>query len=46
MIAAMDRVVWLENGRIVEDGAPQDLLQLPDTRFSRWMSRQREEGQR
>ncbi|MDF1488558.1 ABC transporter ATP-binding protein [Tessaracoccus caeni] len=44
MIAGLDRVVWLENGRIVEDGAPQDLLRLPGTRFARWMSSHSEEA--
>lgn len=37
-IATLDRVVWLEDGRIVEDGAPGALAADPDTRFARWMA--------
>ncbi len=40
-IAAMDRVVWLEGGRIVEQGAPADLVRRPDSRFARWISEQK-----
>lgn len=32
-----DRIIWLENGRILEEGRPLDLLQDPESRFSRWM---------
>ncbi|PNH85665.1 ABC transporter ATP-binding protein [Arthrobacter sp. AFG20] len=32
-----DRIVWLENGRIVEDGRPEELLRDPGSRFARWM---------
>ncbi|WP_211881527.1 ABC transporter ATP-binding protein [Pseudarthrobacter albicanus] len=32
-----DRVIWLEDGRIIEEGRPAELLQDPDSRFSRWM---------
>jgi ATP-binding cassette subfamily B protein len=35
-----DRVVWLEDGRIVEEGRPDVLLQDPETRFARWMGDQ------
>ncbi|MCB5275629.1 putative ABC transporter ATP-binding protein [Arthrobacter sp. SO5] len=34
---ACDRIVWLEDGRITEEGRPAELLQDPDSRFSRWM---------
>lgn len=34
-----DRVVWLEGGRIVEDGAPDDLLRRPDSRLHAWVGR-------
>jgi ABC-type glutathione transport system ATPase component len=32
-----DRIVWLENGSIVEEGRPEDLLRDPGSRFARWM---------
>lgn len=32
-----DRVIWLDEGRIVEEGRPLDLLQDPASRFSQWM---------
>ena len=32
-----DRIIWLEDGRILEEGRPLELLQDPDSRFSRWM---------
>jgi ATP-binding cassette subfamily B protein len=32
-----DRIVWLENGRIVEEGRPEELLRDPGSRFARWM---------
>ncbi|CAH0203975.1 putative ABC transporter ATP-binding protein TM_0288 [Arthrobacter sp. Bi83] len=35
-----DRVIWLEDGRIVEEGRPDELLQDPETRFARWMGDQ------
>ncbi len=34
---ACDRIIWLEDGRIVEEGPPARLLQDPESRFSRWM---------
>ncbi len=34
---ACDRVLWLEDGRIIEQGRPSQLLQDPDSQFSRWM---------
>ena len=36
MIRSLDRLLWLEDGRIVEDGTPADLLTDPDTRISAW----------
>lgn len=35
-----DRVIWLEDGEIVEDGRPQPLLANPDSRFAGWVRRQ------
>jgi ATP-binding cassette subfamily B protein len=32
-----DRIVWLEDGRITEDGRPLKLLEDPESRFSKWM---------
>jgi ATP-binding cassette subfamily B protein len=32
-----DRVIWLEDGRIVEQGRPSELLQDAENRFARWM---------
>jgi ATP-binding cassette subfamily B protein len=32
-----DRVLWLEDGRIVEDGPPADLMDQPDSRLAGWM---------
>jgi ATP-binding cassette subfamily B protein len=32
-----DRVLWLEDGRIVEDGPPTDLMDQPDSRLAGWM---------
>ncbi len=43
MIRGLDRVVWLEDGRIVEDGAPSDLAAAADSRFSRWIRSQTDE---
>ncbi|MCI2956220.1 ABC transporter ATP-binding protein/permease [Agromyces atrinae] len=31
-----DRVVWLEGGRIVEDGTPAELMAQPDSRLGAW----------
>ncbi|MCU1531184.1 MAG: transporter ATP-binding protein [Arthrobacter sp.] len=32
-----DRVIWLEDGRIIEDGTPSELLQDNESRFAKWM---------
>ncbi|WP_314457836.1 ABC transporter ATP-binding protein [uncultured Microbacterium sp.] len=34
-----DRVLWLEDGRIVEDGAPHELIERADSRVHAWMRR-------
>lgn len=34
---ACDRIIWLEDGRIAEEGPPARLLQDPGSRFSRWI---------
>lgn len=41
MLQGLDRVVWLENGSILEDGSPQDLLADPQSRLARWAEAQR-----
>lgn len=41
-VQGLDRVLWLEDGRILEDGAPQKLLADPDTKLSRWAAVQQE----
>ena len=43
MVRGLDRVVWLEDGRIVEDGSPQDLAADPTSRVAQWMSDQAED---
>ncbi|WP_394214832.1 ABC transporter transmembrane domain-containing protein [Brachybacterium vulturis] len=40
-VAGLDRVLWLEEGRILEDGTPAQLAADPDSRYSRWMIEQR-----
>lgn len=35
-----DRVIWLEDGEIIEDGTPQSLLANPNSRFTGWVRRQ------
>ncbi|GMA27948.1 ABC transporter ATP-binding protein [Arenivirga flava] len=35
-VRGADRVLWLEDGRIVEDGRPADLLERPGSRFATW----------
>lgn len=34
---ACDRIIWLEDGRIIEEGAPLELLQDPNSHFALWM---------
>lgn len=34
-VAIADRVLVLEHGRVIEDGAPDDLLQVPDGHYAR-----------
>jgi len=43
MVRGLDRVVWLEDGRIVEDGSPQDLAADPTSRVAQWMRDQAED---
>ncbi|QLD11519.1 ABC transporter ATP-binding protein [Microbacterium oleivorans] len=38
---AADRVVWLEDGRIVEDGEPGELMARSSSRLRRWVERAR-----
>lgn len=38
---AADRVLWLEGGRIVEDGAPDELMTRASSRLGRWVERAR-----
>jgi ATP-binding cassette subfamily B protein len=40
-LSIYDRIVVLDRGRIVEDGAPRDLLRRPDGAFTRLYERQR-----
>ncbi|GGH37293.1 ABC transporter ATP-binding protein [Microbacterium album] len=35
-IRGADRILWIEQGRIVEDGAPDELLARPSSRVSEW----------
>ena len=35
-----DRIIWLEHGRIVETGRPEDLLRDSGSRFFHWMADQ------
>ncbi len=35
-VRGADRVLWLEDGRIAEDGRPAELLEQPGSRFARW----------
>ena len=41
MIQGLDRVLWLEAGRIHEDGTPTELLADPDSQLARWAAAQR-----
>lgn len=44
MLRGLDRVVWLEDGIIVEDGAPEQLLLSPGSRLAQWAEAQRRAG--
>jgi ATP-binding cassette subfamily B protein len=35
-----DRIIWLEHGRILEAGRPEELLRDPVSRFARWIEDQ------
>lgn len=35
-----DRVIWLEQGRVMEAGPPEELLKDPGSRFARWVNDQ------
>lgn len=37
VLADVDRVLWLEDGRIREDGSPRELAADPDSRYARWL---------
>ncbi|MGO1480630.1 MAG: ABC transporter ATP-binding protein [Brachybacterium sp.] len=39
-VAGLDRVLWLEDGRILEDGTPAELTADPDSHYSRWIVEQ------
>ncbi|MFJ4036766.1 ABC transporter ATP-binding protein [Microbacterium sp. NPDC090007] len=39
-----DRVVWIEDGRIVEDGSPEELLGDDDSRLRAWTRRATDDG--
>lgn len=41
MIRGLDRVLWLQEGTIAEDGAPDKLLADPDSQLAQWAHRQR-----
>ncbi|GAA1488749.1 ABC transporter ATP-binding protein [Brachybacterium sacelli] len=40
-VEGLDRVLWLEDGAILEDGSPQRLAADPGSRFARWLLEQR-----
>ncbi|GAA1118643.1 ABC transporter ATP-binding protein [Nesterenkonia jeotgali] len=41
MIQGLDRVLWLQEGRILEDGSPEELLADPHSQLARWAATQR-----
>ncbi|MDO5511431.1 MAG: ABC transporter ATP-binding protein, partial [Corynebacterium sp.] len=43
MIRGLDRLLWLEDGRILEDGHPEDLLTTPGSRIGAWARSQTKE---
>lgn len=40
MIQGLDRVLWLERGAILEDGAPQELLADSESKLAQWAESQ------
>ncbi len=36
-VAGADRLLWIEDGRIVEDGAPEELAGRSESRIARWL---------
>lgn len=40
-LGGVDRIVWLEDGRIREDGSPAALAADPRSTYARWLARQR-----
>lgn len=40
MALASDRVLWVQDGRILMDGTPEDLLAEPDGVFAQWVAQQ------
>lgn len=45
MIRGLDRLLWLEDGSILEDGTPAELLADPESRIARWAQAQKTSGQ-
>ncbi len=43
---AADRVLWVQDGRILLDGAPEELLARPDGVFAAWVEQQRAQDRR
>ncbi len=41
MIQGLDRVLWLQGGAILEDGAPQELLADSESKLAQWAQSQR-----
>ncbi|GAA1187719.1 ABC transporter ATP-binding protein [Nesterenkonia xinjiangensis] len=41
-LQGVDRILWLQDGRIVEDGSPEELLAHEGSRVARWAAAQRE----
>ncbi|MDN5687806.1 MAG: ABC transporter ATP-binding protein/permease [Brachybacterium sp.] len=40
-VEGLDRVLWLEDGEILEDGSPAELAADPDSYYARWILEQR-----
>ena len=40
-VEGLDRVLWLEDGAILEDGSPAELSADPDSHYARWILQQR-----